>query len=217
MIYSIFFLFISTICGYFALKNNLILLWPALNAFFFSLIYFLNKPKWFCKSKAGKLNPFILIFNLPWLAFTYLVWNIHIIISKENKTDKIIDTKIILGRRLLKNEMPSDVQIVLDLTSEFNEPKFENVEYINVPLLDSIQPNNTFKAELDSLANKLKDKVVLIHCAQGHGRTALATSILLVNLGFSENSEKAYKLILSTRPKAKMSKVQKKYLFGLSS
>lgn len=210
--YPAFFIFISILSFYYGLTTKPIFFWLTTNALFFALVYGLNKPNWFLKSSKGKVNIFILILNLPWLIFTFIVWHIQRILSSENKLNHIAGTNIYIGRRLLGDELPKEINVVIDLTCEFNEPFFKNVVYINIPLLDAIAPSKEIFTTIEDLKNKVNGKSVFIHCAQGHGRTALFTSILLVKLGISPNYFDAHKLILSSRPKATMSNSQERFL-----
>lgn len=210
--YPTFFIFISILTVYYGLTTQPIFFWLTINALFFAIVYALNKPNWFLKSYKGKVNTFILILNLPWLIFTFIVWHIQRIFSNENRFDQITGTNIFIGRRLLSHELPQYINVVIDLTCEFNEPFFNKVAYINIPLLDAVAPSQEIFTTIEDLKNKLIGKSVFIHCAQGHGRTALFTSILLVKLGVASNYCEAHKLILSSRPKATMSGSQKKFL-----
>ena len=210
--YPAFFIFISILTFYYGLTTQPIFFWLTINALFFAIVYALNKPNWFLKSYKGKVNTFILILNLPWLIFTFIVWHIQRILSKENSCNQITGTNIFIGRRLLSDELPQDINVVIDLTCEFNEPFFKNVVYINIPLLDAIAPSQEIFTIIDDLKNKIIGKSVFIHCAQGHGRTALFTSILLVKLGISSNYCDAHKLILISRPKATLSGSQERFL-----
>lgn len=212
--YPSFFIFISILSFYYGLTAQPLFFWLTINALFFALVYTLNKPNWFLKSYKGKINIFILILNLPWLIFTFIVWHIQRILSKENKLNHIAGTHIYIGRRLLGDELPQDINVVIDLTSEFNEPFFKNVVYINIPLLDAIAPSPKIFTIIDDLKDKIIGKSIFIHCAQGHGRTALFTSILLVKLGVSSSYCDAHKLILSSRPKATLSSSQERFLIS---
>jgi protein-tyrosine phosphatase len=54
------------------------------------------------------------------------------------------------------------------------------------------------------------ETVVLVHCAQGHGRTASFVALLLGRLGIASTVEDAVALIQACRPLARMSRSQRR-------
>lgn len=84
----------------------------------------------------------------------------------------------------------------------------EDKEYINVPLLDAEVPPNKF--DLTDLIKNINNKAVYIHCAQGHGRTALFTAMLLKQAGFIKTLSEGIEIIQRHRPLAKLNKNQSK-------
>ena len=208
--YSVFFFSLSILFTYYSIEQNIIFLWPAANTAFFGLAYLFNKPMLFAKSQNGRINILIHLINLPWLFFTTAVWRFGCLISKEAPFNKIPSTNITIGRRLLKTEFPDEIEIILDLTCEFNECLPDNKEYINLPLLDGIAPPGNTVKQLQDILPRINNKQIYIHCAQGHGRTATITTLLLVLIKKYPKVEDAYKCILENRPKANMSRSQKR-------
>ncbi|MHA2218770.1 MAG: hypothetical protein ACXACY_22840 [Candidatus Hodarchaeales archaeon] len=193
-------------------KYSTFLIWPIFSLGFMGTAYLLNKPEMLGKNSKGTINPIILILNLPWLVFQYLVWHIQYFISKENAFDKINGLDVYVGRRPRNiNELPA-VDLVIDLASEFVENKKvrEEKEYLNVPMLDAKVPPK--KLDLTDLIKRIKEKTIYIHCAQGHGRTALFTSLLLKETGFVKTLSEGIEKIQYHRPLAKLNKKQNKFI-----
>lgn len=108
---------------------------------------------------------------------------------------------VLIGRRLLSSELPAGTATVVDLTSEFPEPtSLRSVpNYIAAPMLDaSVLPPQS----LANLASQIATAKlpVYIHCAQGHGRTSLIASLVLLARGDADTPEAAIKLVHSARP-----------------
>lgn len=141
------------------------------------------------------------------------MWRLQIQVSDEPPFHKIENLDIWVGRRLLPKEMPEEIDMIIDLTSEF--PKIDSTKsYINIPLLDGINPPRSIVKSVKQVAEKIKKEKlkIYIHCAQGHGRTATFTSLLLVELGLAENPLGGYEKVREARPKAKVSSSQKRFL-----
>lgn len=154
------------------------------------------------KTKTGQINLILLIINLPWLLLTWAIWLLEVTVSPEDKMNRIGQTNIYLGcyPRFTKIEK---FDLIIDLTAEFPPCKAGAKEYICLPNLDGIKLRNT--ARLPRLSMKQK---ILIHCAQGHGRSASYASLLIPQLFPTISSQEALSLILKNRPGAKPSKVQ---------
>jgi protein-tyrosine phosphatase len=135
--------------------------------------------------------------HLPFFFYTLGIWHIIRYISKENVCDQITES-IIIGRRLLQKECPEEIMNYVDLTAEFTEPKplVEGMNYIFLPILDTGIPNID---EFDKALNKVTNEMTYIHCAQGHGRTAIFTIALLVRIGKLRNFEEAFDLLKKSR------------------
>lgn len=192
-----------------ATKNptTYLLSWPCLNMFVMAIAYFLNKPSLILgKKKNGETNFLLLLINFPWLLFTWSIFKIQITFSKEEFANNIDGTKLWISRKPITNDNISEFHNVLDLTCEFYKDKISK-NYYCFPNLDG----HILKTMPDLTNINLKEKT-LIHCANGHGRTALFTSLLLVETGIVENTDLALNKILQSRPLAKPNKAQRKWL-----
>ena len=183
-----------------------ILLWPVINLNVLAVAYVINLPNLILgKQKNGKVNPILLLINLPWLLLTWFIFKIQIKLSRENFADKIGNTNIWISRRP-SGESLEEYDLVIDLTAEFFKDNTD--KYVSYPNLDGHSLKN-----LPDPADFHPDKKTLIHCANGHGRSALFTSHILKMSGVCENFEESMEMILKSRPLAKPNKSQKKWLF----
>ena len=93
--------------------------------------------------------------------------------------------------------------LVIDLTAEFPGRKKSGSHYLCLPNLDGVRLVNVdIPEQLD------RNSRVLVHCAQGHGRSATYASQLYASLFPEVSAEEAYRIILSHRPGAGVSRDQ---------
>jgi protein-tyrosine phosphatase len=112
-------------------------------------------------------------------------------------------------RRLAEN----GIDAVLDLCAEF--PRRRTAEggsvYRYIPILDGSSPSDRQLGEALCWieARRAEGKIVLVHCAQGHGRSAIIAASALCQLGLASGFDEALAQIQSIRPRAKPSKGQR--------
>ena len=213
MKFAIFFFLIFSYLSYTIYVSEIpytyILVWPALNMLVMTLAYVLNRPSFVLgKKREGRINLFLLIINLPWLLLTWLVFKIQILISKENFADKIEGTNLWLSRRPTSNDNLSKFDVVVDLTCEFPRDK-ESRKYYCYPNLDGhVLANGPSRQEV------IEGDKILIHCANGHGRSALFASLLLNQTKTVQNLNEALELVLQNRKLARPNSSQQKWLLN---
>ncbi|MCK5855743.1 MAG: dual specificity protein phosphatase family protein [Sulfurovaceae bacterium] len=175
-----------------------LLLWLILNLMVMTMAYALNNQKLILdKKEDGLVSLFLLLINLPWLLFSWSVFALQMLISKESRVDKIIGSSIFIASRPSTNFDYSSYDIVVDLTSEFLKNRTKGVEYISYSNLDGMPLSKSY----ENVAI-FQNKKVLVHCANGHGRSALFVAGLLVDLELVENFEEGLALIKKSRPLA---------------
>jgi len=115
---------------------------------------------------------------------------------------------IFIGRRLLSRELPDDIDHVVDLTCEFNEPKaLRSLSYHSLQILDGLVPSSDQLLEWADRISKLSGNIY-IHCAEGHGRTGLLAASVLLYLGHSQTPNEALQFIRSKRPLVRLGRRQ---------
>lgn len=133
--------------------------------------------------------------------------------TKENTFDSI-DNHILLGCKLAPRDerklLEHDVCSVLDLTCEFAETPFlRALNYRSIPVLDSRAPTVRQLCEgADFIAENAKEEVVYVHCALGHGRSALFVAAYLLRVGRARNAEEAVELVRQKRANIELSRQQ---------
>lgn len=139
----------------------------------------MRKPGIFMKRPNGRLSGLSWILFWPYYAYNYLVFNVWRLTSKEMPFNEIIPG-LFLGRRLCRGEQHLVQSLgemaVLDLTAEFAEPAFmrRQAAYLCLPTLDMTAPTrNTLERSLEFIREHLGQRPVYVHCALGHGRSAV--------------------------------------------
>ena len=110
------------------------------------------------------------------------------------------------------------VHAVLNLCWEF--PGFSGadaepgLETAHLPILDGAAPTDSqFLAAVQMVGRwNAAGQCVLIHCAQGHGRSATITGAVLVQLGLAADVDQALLMVRAARPFASPTAEQKKAL-----
>lgn len=93
-----------------------------------------------------------------------------------------MDEHFYIGRHPGGGRLPDDVDLVVDLTAEFDAPTLPpGIEYINLATLDACGPRlDKLRELIETLRTRRADKVAYIHCASGHGRSATVCTGLLI-------------------------------------
>lgn len=211
MKYGIAFICISAVQAYYAIWLGdwaYVLFWPAVSFLIVGIGYVANKPSVFAKSEKGRLAIRSYLLLAPYLFYVWLLWQFLRVMTREAPYHWVTD-QIVTSRRLLGPEMPEGIDWVLDLTSEFNEPAAirERQGYRCLPTLDGRTPSCDATLKIVEEISR-SGGTILIHCAQGHGRTATLTTILLVHAGAAIDFDDALAQIQRVRPEAKPNRDQ---------
>ena len=177
-----------------------LLMWPALSFGLVAAGYVGIGPRVFGKQPNGRLLWWRALLLLPFLVFTWTVWHVARLVSREPAFNEIRPA-LWLGRRLLAGELPEHVRIVVDLTCEFPEPKAISgqAEYVCLPTLDTTAPR---REDLLGLLGRLRDvpDTIYVHCASGHGRAAVVAAAFLLVRGQAANAKEALGMVRKARP-----------------
>jgi protein-tyrosine phosphatase len=196
----------------------LLLLWPALSCIAISLAYWRFGARVFGKRIDGTMRKSSLIVLLPYLTYLWSVWHVLRMVVREDCQNQVAEN-LTIGRRLLASELPEDIEVVVDLTCEFFEPKTIRTsrEYLSFPMLDGVASSPQAVVRIVQQLSG-EDRHLFIHCAQGHGRTGLVAAALLLVRGSTADPNAAVELIQSARPQVRLSREQMSCLenvFGL--
>jgi len=107
------------------------------------------------------------------------------------------------------------IDAVLNLCWEFprlsGTDREPGIETAHVPILDGSPPSDQqIREAVQQVAQwRAEGRCVLIHCAQGHGRTATVTAAMLLQRGLAQDVEEALAMIRAVRPFAKPSREQR--------
>ncbi|MFV0443296.1 MAG: hypothetical protein ACK5Q5_06975, partial [Planctomycetaceae bacterium] len=161
---------------------------------------------------SGAFTPWFVLFHAPWLLLTWSAWKLSVWLSTEPPFHQLT-SKLWIGRRLSSTEIPAEFENIIDLTAEFIEPVPSRAftGYIAFPILDGGIPD---AKSLVYLYHRLESLTgtTYIHCAQGHGRTALVTAGWLLYQGAVSTPEAALQLVQSVRPQATVNRGQRAFL-----
>ncbi len=214
MKYGILFLILGMLLGWSAIQDGgwLLMLWPAANCLIIGIAYVGRLPQLFGKRANGSMSPLTTFLLLPYLSYLWFLWHILRRVQTENAFDHLND-QLVIGRRLLFREMPSEIQNVIDLTCEFREPPQipANFNYISFPILDASVARFSDLQSLIEKIDSLEGKSY-IHCAQGHGRTGWVTAAILLSRHPEMSVEDAISQIRATRPALRCNREQMRSL-----
>ena len=164
----------------------------------------------FGKRSDGRMRPLNVLTLAPYLVLLWSVWHLSRALRRESPFNELVEG-IIIGRRLLPGEYPEGIESVVDLTAEFPESSRirQGRIYRAFPMLDA---SPSTPAALRQIVRAIIDLPgdVYIHCAEGHGRTALVAASLLVARGDVRSAGEAVALVLERRPLARMNAIQRK-------
>lgn len=183
--------------------------WLTGNAAFMAAAYWLNNPFLVLgKQIDGAVNPLLTGINLPWLLLTWLTFWAQAMLTREDFCNRIQGTRIWVSSRPGKQTDLGRFDLVIDLTCEFPADVCDG-RYLCFPNLDGHG-----LAQLPHTGEIPAGGDILIHCANGHGRSALFASFLLREMKIAGDMEAALNMIQLSRPLAKPNSAQRKWLLN---
>ena len=209
--YAIVFWCVTAVCVYEAVVRGqwaLLLFWPGGSFALAGAAYAGIGPRLFGKRSNGSLAKFSAAVLLPYLLYTWALWHLWRLCTREAPYHELFNG-LKIGRRLLPHELPGDVTEVFDLTAEFPEPTLirERGGYRCYPTLDAkpLEPVALFQA-----AKQVTEAVggAYIHCANGHGRTGTLAGAVLLLAGRVQTVDEALEYLRSCRPGVKLNSQQ---------
>ena len=187
------------------------LLWPAASFAFFASAYALRRPRLLGKRPDGRLAWWAYLALGPVFAVLAVVWHLQRRLRRETASHEIVPG-LWLGRRPLRGEIPPGVRLVVDLTAEFAVARgvIGQREYVCLPTLDGLAPS---QAEVEAVLARIEAcGVVYVHCAMGHGRSALVVAAVLLRRGVVGSVPEAERWIRAWRPGVRLKGIQRRLL-----
>ena len=166
----------------------------------------------FGKRADGRLTGWLVFLLLPFFVMTWLLWHLQIAVSRERRAVEVVPG-LWLGRRCYGHEMPEGIGMVVDLTAEFAETSAvrNRRRYHCMPTLDALVPSRqAFEATIKAIG--ASDEPVYVHCALGHGRSAMVVVAALLDRGQAASLEDAVQKVKQARPGMEINRVQRTFL-----
>ncbi len=184
--------------------------WFGLSLLWLSLAHIRQNHHLFGKRPDGTIPLFALLLHLPFFGYLHVLWHTLRLLSREPAYHAVTD-QLIVGRRLLVGELPSNCDNYIDLTAEYGEPAAVRglSGYVCFPILDGSAPST------DALARfiaALRPGRTFVHCAQGHGRSGLFALAMLLAHGVVPNIEEGLCLLQNARPRIWLNAAQRRCL-----
>jgi hypothetical protein len=163
------------------------------------------------KTCSGRISVPLLLVNLPWLIISWITLLLFTKFSREPAFDRIGSSRFYIGRYPFIQSTLAEFSLVIDLTAEFPRWHKSALSYVCVPNLDGVPLSNLRFPPLPEDGGK-----ILIHCAQGHGRSATYASLLLASVTREESPESVMEVILRSRPAAHPNRKQREQIASAS-
>ena len=194
-----------------------VLLWPAGSFLLVAGAHAGLGPGVLGKQSDGRVTLWAVMLLFPYLLLTWGLWHMLRLLSREDCWNEVAPG-LFLGRRAFPHELPNGVTLVVDVTSEFPAPRGirNGREYICLPILDAESPDETGLRTLIERVAAWPDPVY-VHCAQGHGRSALVMAGVLLLRGVARDPAEALQQLRTVRPGVWLKKSQRQLLSRLVS
>ena len=205
-------LFASEVVGP-TLSSTVLLALPGASVLLVGIAYVKRSPGVFGKRADGHLSPWHKIIHWPYLLVAWGLWQLKSRLQGERPYDEVAPG-IFVGRRPRgPDDVPPDVETVVDLTSEFSRADAlrDVPRYLCLPTLDTAAPD---AAQLKRLIDELLDPRVplFIHCAMGHGRSATVAGALMLRRGITKDVDSTVAAMQAQRPRVHLHREQREAL-----
>ncbi len=184
-----------------------LLLWPALSFGAAGAGYLGLGATVFGKRDDGSVSVGRALVMAPYLLFGWIAWR-AVGLGREPAFDQVTPW-LYLGRRPA-GHLPPDATAVIDLTAEFPVDRrlLGDRAYLCLPTLDGHVPDEQSLRRLVEQAHALGG-VLYVHCAYGHGRSALVAGALLRLRGEVSSADEAIARMKAARPRVRLSTSQR--------
>jgi protein-tyrosine phosphatase len=189
-----------------------LLLWPGVSFLVLAAAYAGLGPRVLGKRPDGRLAWWAVLLLLPYLLLTWAVWHLHRKLGREDCCNEVAPG-LWVGRRPFVRELPPGTSLVVDLTAEFPAPRGVRAgrTWLSVPTLDALVPGEQALREVVDKAAAWPG-TVYIHCALGHGRSALTAAAVLMARGLAADARQAEAILRRARPGVRLNPAQRRLL-----
>jgi hypothetical protein len=180
-----------------------LLAWIALACALVAWAYLVNRPGLYGK-REGRLSWWRALPVLPYLVAYRIAAAVRAARRRYAAFDEVAPG-LYVGARIDASRLPPDTELVVDLTSEVNEPRDlrRHPGYRGLPVLDgSIPPDEERFLELVSELAAAAGGVY-VHCVSGRGRAPTAAAAVLIARGVADGPAAAFELLRKGRPVVK--------------
>ena len=187
-----------------------VLVWPALSLVVVGLGYVWLGPWVLGKQRYGTLAWYTALLLMPYFGAAEFAWYLVRVLGGEEPWHEIA-RGLYLGRRVQHWEVPARIGLVLDMTAEFVEPVElrEGRRYVCVPTLDASAPDPVLLAStIEAIADY--EGNIYVHCAAGHGRSAMAMGVLMVARGVAADLDEAIAMMVAARTRVRLRTTQRR-------
>jgi len=186
-----------------------VFLWLAISCVLVAGAFFWHWPEMLMgKRQNGKVFLTCCVINFPFLAIYWLTWLIRHFLFRHEPVNAIAGTNVSISCWPGFHVPLDRYDLVIDVTSEM--PKWYrlgNVKYICLPNLDGVPLDRyEFPIEID------RNMRILVHCAQGRGRSALMAGLILLKLGYAATADEVVQLLKQSRPSVTLSRHQNRQI-----
>lgn len=192
-----------------------VLLWPALSFSLFASAYAFHSPGVLGKRRDGRVAWWAWPTLGPVLGLLSALWHLQLWVRREAVCHEVA-AGVWLGRRPRYGEIPAGVRLVVDLTAEFAKAPGVGMghEYACLPTLDGLAPG---AVEVEAILAKIEacGGPVYVHCALGHGRSALVAAAVLLRRGIVGDIRAAELHLRERRPGVRLKGAQRRLLARL--
>lgn len=196
-----------------------LLIWPAVSFLAIGLAYGRGAHRFWGKRDTGEISALRALACGPYWLLNWLLWHGQRGSTGGHACDLIAEAKegrgeVWLGRWPYARDLPAATSLIVDCTAEW--PVRSGVigerAYCAVPMLDGSVPADLagFRQIVAKIANH--EGTAYIHCASGHGRSALVAAAVLLARGEALAAEQAIEQIRERRPKIRLNRAQQAFL-----
>ncbi len=195
----------------------LVLLWPAASMSVLAFGYLHAGPGVMGKCDDGHRRWWATVLHAPSLLVQSLVWMLGQRLRPEPAWNQIAPG-IHIGRWVAgAHDLPPGIRLVVDLTAEYVEPRdiVEHCDYRSLPTLDGTSLTTARYASILAEASRCAGPVY-IHCAIGHGRSAMFAAGMLIERGLAGNVEECLAIMKRHRPRVHLRSGHKRLVAAIA-